>query len=206
MNLSKDIYRNENILAQFRKYNITNFERIEGTIFTEIPDKKIWRNFNNKDEKYILANIGHRDSTLKIINISKERNYDKILILEDDIKITVDPNILLNRNENIINDWDFLYFGGLMENFYRNQIVCAHAYAIRSILFDDIINMLPTSGMETDNFYAKIMQHMSYNHNKSGMYNTRIVFPFNTIIQDRIEYNSNINDKNNREVKDLLWF
>ena len=93
-----------------------------------------------------------------------------------------------------------------MENFYRNQIVCAHAYAIRSILFDDIINMLPTSGMETDNFYAKIMQHMSYNHNKSGMYNTRIVFPFNTIIQDRIEYNSNINDKNNREVKDLLWF
>lgn len=196
MNLPKDVDRNENILSQFKKYNITNFERIEGKVFTQVPDKNIWRNYNNKDEKYILGNIGHIDSTLEIIKLSKERKYKRILILEDDIEISKDPSELLVTNENILNDWDMLFFGGLIESYFRNQIVCVHAYALNNTLFDDIINMLPVSGMETDCFYAKVIQHMSYNYNQSGMYNTRVIIPFNTIVQNRTMYNSNIN--NNR--------
>ena len=194
MNLARDVDRNKNLLAQFEKFNITNFERIEGKIFTEIPDESLWRNLNQKDDKYILGNLGHQDSTLEIIKLAKERGYKKILIFEDDIKILEDPSKLLSINENILNDWDLLFFGGLVEHFFRNQIVCIHAYAIRDTLFDDILNMLPVSGMETDNFYAKIIQHMSYNGNQSGMYNTRMMIPFNTIVQDRTNYNSNIND------------
>ena len=191
INLAKDVNRNDNVLAQFNRFDITNFERIEATSYTKIPDKKLWRNFNKKDDKYILGQLGCRASHLEIVKIAKERNYKKILILEDDIKILKDPNELLITNENILNDWNFLYFGGLMENFFRNQIVTTHAYALNDTVFDDILNLAVASGMEIDNFYAKVMQHMSYNYNQSGMYNTRVFIPFNTIIQDDA-FNSNI--------------
>ena len=191
INLAKDVNRNDNVLAQFNRFDITNFERIEATSYTKIPDKKLWRNFNKIDDKYILNSLGCRASHLEIVKIAKERNYKKILILEDDIKILKDPNELLITNENILNDWNFLYFGGLMENFFRNQIVTTHAYALNDTVFDDILNLAAASGMEIDNFYAKVMQHMSYNYNQSGMYNTRVFIPFNTIIQDDA-FNSNI--------------
>jgi radical SAM superfamily enzyme with C-terminal helix-hairpin-helix motif len=80
---------------------------------------------------------------------------------------------------------------GNIEHFYRNQIVCAHAYAVRDTMYDDIINMAIPSGMEIDNFYAKILQHMSYNGNQSGKYNIRIAIPFNTIRQNE-SFQSNI--------------
>jgi hypothetical protein len=51
--------------------------------------------------------------------------------------------------------------------------------------------MSDASGMEMDNFYAKIIQHMSYNHNQSGKYNIRVVLPFNQIVQNK-GFNSNI--------------
>ena len=191
INLAKDVNRNDNVLAQFNRFDITNFERIEATSYTKIPDKKLWRNFNKKDDKYILGQLGCRASHLEIVKIAKERNYKKILILEDDIKISKDPSELLITNENILNDWNFLYFGGDIELFYRNQIVTTHAYALKNVVFDDILNLAVASGMEIDNFYAKVMQHMSYNYNQSGMYNTRVFIPFNTIIQDDA-FNSNI--------------
>jgi hypothetical protein len=48
-----------------------------------------------------------------------------------------------------------------------------------------------TSGMEIDNFYAKIIQHMSYNHNSSGRYNIKLVEPFNTV-KVNFDFESNI--------------
>ena len=194
INLAKDTDRNKYVLAQFEKFNITNFERIDAISYTEVPYKNLWRNFNKTDDKYVLGQLGCSASKLKIIKLAKERNYKKILIFEDDIKILVDPNELLKINESILNDLDFLYFGGFIESFFRNQIVCAHAYGLSHKVFDDIINMAIPSGMEMDNFYAKVMQHMSYNHNQSGMYNTRILLPFDTIIQNK-DFNSNISSE-----------
>ena len=191
MNLARDVDRNKNLLAQFEKFNITNFERFDAISVAEIPDKSLWRNLNQKDDKYILGNLGHQYSTLEIIKLAKERGYEKILIFEDDIEILEDPSQLLISNKTILNDWDLLYFGGYVEPQYRNQIVCIHAYAIKDTLFDDILNMLPVSGMETDNFYAKIIQHMSYNGNSDGMYSTRMMVPFDTIVQNKT-FNSNI--------------
>jgi hypothetical protein len=194
MNLARDVDRNKSILEQFKKFNITNFERIEGKIFTEIPHISLWRNLNQTDDKYILGNLGHQHSTIEIIKLSKERKYERILILEDDIEILDDPSYLLTINKNILYDWDILYFGGIIEPFFRNQIVCIHAYALTNVLFDDIINMLPVSGMETDNFYAKIIQHMFYKKNKNYKYNTRMIEPFDRIVQNRNTHPSNINE------------
>jgi hypothetical protein len=185
INLAKDVDRNESILKQFQKFGITNYERIEGYVYDSIPQENVYRNFNIKDDKYVLNSLGCRESHLSIVKIAKERNYKRILILEDDIEFFFESDEVLRINENIQNDWDMLYFGGLIEPFYRNQIVCAHAYALNNTIFDDIINMTNASGMEIDNFYAKILHHMSYNNNQSGKYNIRIMLPFDTIRQNK---------------------
>jgi len=182
INLDKDVDRNEHILFQLAKFNITNIERVSGVVYHDVPDESLWRNFNIKEKRYVLSSLGCRDSHLSIIKIAKERGYKRILILEDDIVFLQDPNELLRRNEAIINDWDMLYFSGLVEHFFRNQIVGGYAYGISHKLYDDMINMAIPSGMEMDNFYAKIIQHASYNYNQSGKYNIRMIEPFNSII------------------------
>ena len=191
INMSKDVARNEHILAQFNQFGIKNFERVEGVHLTELPLPTLYRNFIKADMKYRLGQLGCKAAQLKCIELAKTRGYERVLILEDDITFLQDPNQLLTQNQEILHDWDVLYFGGLIEPFFRNQIVCLHAYAVKSKVFDDIINMADGSGMEMDNFYAKIIQHMSYNHNQSGKYNIRVVLPFNQIVQNK-SYGSNI--------------
>lgn len=191
INMSKDVARNERILAQFSQFGITNFERIEGVQLTSLPSSEKYRNFIKGDMKYRLGQLGCKEAHLNCIKIAKQRGYERVLILEDDITFLQDPNQLFTQNQEILHDWDVLYFGGLIEPFFRNQIVCLHAYAVKSKVFDDIINMADGSGMEMDNFYAKIIQHMSYNYNQSGKYNIRIILPFNQIAQNK-SFESNI--------------
>lgn len=191
INLEKDKSRNSNMIEQFKRFGISNFERVEGVVPLGIPSLSEYRNFIKMDHKYIIGQLGCRSAHLNCIQLAKERGYSRILILEDDSVFLQDPSLLLTQNVEILNDWDVLYFGGLVEPFFRNQIVCLHAYAVNQKVFDDIINMAEPSGMEMDNFYAKIIQHMSYNYNQSGKYNIRIVLPFNQIIQNK-EFNSNI--------------
>jgi GR25 family glycosyltransferase involved in LPS biosynthesis len=193
INLKKDIDRNENMLKQFREFDITNFQRIEGTVLETIPDLYYWRNFVQKflNEKYILGSLGCRNSHLKIMKDALDNNYNRILIFEDDIIFTQDPNKLLSDNIDYLNNWDMIYFGGIIEPQYRNQIVCAHAYALNKKIIEETYYMLPHSGMEVDNFYAKIIQHMSYNYNNEGKYNIQKIEPFNTITQNK-SHKSNI--------------
>jgi GR25 family glycosyltransferase involved in LPS biosynthesis len=193
INLDKDTNRNVNIVEQFRKFDITNFHRIAGTVLKTIPDHYFWRNFNKPflNEKYILGSLGCRNSHLRIMEDALINNYKKILILEDDIVFTQDPNKLLAQNKSILDDWDMLYFGGEIEPHYRNQIVGAYAYALNRNVIEETYYMLASSGMEVDNFYAKIIQHMSYNYNKEGKYRIRKIYPFNTI-QVNFDFGSNI--------------
>ena len=191
INLAKDVKRNNNMLSQFKEFNISNFERYEAIVYNEVPDKSLWRNFIKTNDKYVKGQLGCRESMLNIIKLSKERGYKNILILEDDAYMLNDPSEIMMMNENNISLADMFYFGGLIESQYRGQIVCAHACGIKHTLFDDIINMAVPSGMEMDNFYAKIIQHMSYNYNPSGRYNVLALSPFNTIVQNK-EFASNI--------------
>jgi GR25 family glycosyltransferase involved in LPS biosynthesis len=191
LNLDKDAKRNDSILSQFKELNITNFERVAGVEVDDLPMRTKYRNFIKDDLKYIKGQLGCREAHLSAIRLAKIRGYDRILILEDDITFLEHPAALLDANQWLHHDWDMLYFGGLVEPFFRNQIVCAHAYGVNSTLFDDILQMGPASGMEIDNFYAKVIQHMSYNHNQSGKYRIRIIQPFNQIIQNK-NYESNI--------------
>lgn len=189
INIDKDVDRNNNILSQLNFWNIYNYKRFSPNLITSLPEKYLYRNFIKHENKYILGQLGCRDSHIKIIKECKELGYKNVLILEDDIIIKENPSYLLKSISN--HNWDMLYFGGLIEPYFRGQIVQTHAYAVSNKLFDDIIFMAEHSGMEIDNFYAKIIQQMSYNYNKSGRYYIEIVKPFNTIIQSS-EFESNI--------------
>jgi hypothetical protein len=173
INLSKDTDRNSHILEEFSKYDITNFERVEGTVYTEIPHRNLWRNFNKLDEKYILGSLGARDSHLKVIQTAYNKGYKKILILEDDITFVVNPNKIVPNVQ-----WDMLYLGGMVEPHFRNQIVGAYAYGLSERIYPDILNMAVSSGMEIDNFYAKVLQHMSLNSGRYGQYDVERIDPF----------------------------
>jgi GR25 family glycosyltransferase involved in LPS biosynthesis len=191
INLDKDVNRNQHMISEFEKWDITNFERVSGVIFEEIPDRIYWRNFNKRflNKKYILGSLGCRRTVLEIMKLSIEREYSKILIFEDDIFFTENPHELLN-NQNL-NDWDLMYFGGTVETHCKNQVVGAYAYGVNSSLFEEILIMAPASGMEIDNYYAKIVQHMSYNYNLSYKYNIKLVEPFNTV-KVNFDFESNI--------------
>ena len=191
INLERDILRNEHMLAQFKKSGITNFERINAIELTELPGKEKYRNFIKHDLRYQIGQLACRASHVKCITLAKERNYKNVLILEDDAVFLQDPNVLLAQNHTTISDWDMLYWGGLIEPHFRGQVVCAHAYGVKNTLYDDILYMADASGMEIDNFYAKIIQHMSFNHNHTGRYNIRGMAPFNQVIQNKA-FQSNI--------------
>ena len=185
INLAKDLERNSHILEELSKYNIANFERVDGVIYDSIPNKNLWRNFNKTDDRYVLGSLGARDSHLKVVSIAKERCYKRILILEDDITFVTNPNRI-----DINQDWDMLYLGGMIEPHFRNQIVGAYAYALSEKIYDDILNIAVPSGMEIDNFYAKILQHMSLNSGRYGQYNVEKIEPFP--VRVNFEYGSNI--------------
>jgi glycosyl transferase family 25 len=182
INLKKDVDRNNYMISQFEEFNITNYERFEAIECNEVPQENTWRNFIKNDIRYIKGSIGCRNSHLGIIKLAKERKYKNILILEDDIMMLQDPSKILEMNLNSINIADMFYFGGLIEPHYRSQVVGAYAYAITERIYNDILEMAIPSGMEIDNFYAKIIQHMSYNYNLRGQYNIMMLQPFNSIV------------------------
>jgi hypothetical protein len=114
----------------------------------------------------------------------------KSIVLED-IEFLTDPHELLRNNLSSLETWDMLYFGGAVESHFRDQIVGAYAYAVNRKIAEEISYMLPTSGMEVDNFYAKVLHHMSYNYRPGGRYEIKKILPFNQI-KVNFDYNSNI--------------
>jgi GR25 family glycosyltransferase involved in LPS biosynthesis len=194
INLKKDVGKNEGILKQFREFNITNFKRIEGTVLEVVPDRYYWRNFNEHllSEKYILGSLGCRNSHLRIMEDALNNDYSKILIFEDDAVFTQDPNKILNNNVNNLGNWDMVYFGGIIEPQHRNQIVRSHAYGISRKLIEETYYMASSSGMEIDNFYAKILFHMSYNYSPTGKYLIQKMHPFNTVLQNKLTQSDTI--------------
>ena len=186
INMPDDRAREDALLTQLGRWNIRNVQRVDGVAVdaSMVPPER-YRKFIKRDPKYIQGGLGCAEAHINAVKLAKQQGWKRVLILEDDVEILQDPNRILNQNVSILDDWDMLYFGGLVEPEFRNQIVCTHAYALDSRLYDDIIYMARASGMEIDNFYAKVLQHMSYNHNQVGKWRIRRIEPFNQIVQNK---------------------
>jgi GR25 family glycosyltransferase involved in LPS biosynthesis len=191
INLDRDVKRNESIISNFSKFGITNYIRVPGVLVDTIPEPYLYRNFIKKNERYIKGQLGCREAHLNIISDAKKNSYSRIAIFEDDIIFTINPSQLLAGNLYNIQEFDLLYFGGLQEQVFNNQIVTTHAMGISYRIFDDILYMAEPSGMEIDNFYAKIIQQMSKNTRQGGKCIVKKIEPFNSI-QQSTKFTSNI--------------
>ena len=124
INMDKDTDRNDNILNLFKVHNITNYRRVQGQKVDYKQVKPIlYRNFNERDEKYVNGQLGCRLGHLMAIQDAKDNNYERILILEDDIHgLGWYWSDLIQANLAAFETFDMMYFGGLVEQHYRNQI------------------------------------------------------------------------------------
>ena len=101
--------------------------------------------------------IGCLNAHINAIKYAKSLNLDTIMICEDDIIIKdtfKDCDIPL--------EWDMIFFGGILSNI-RFQIPgwilgtfwCAHAYVIKSTLFDFILDIYNTLDLNDMHYNGK---------------------------------------------------
>ncbi len=125
--------------------------------------------------------LGILNTHLKIINESKEKNYENILILEDDIEFTEKIKLLDEYMSIVPNDWDMIYFGGNHNkhmgkkiNYLNYKIIKLeetygiHCVAINNSIYDLILNVIDKRKKPIDVYYADIQKNYNcYGFNPS---------------------------------------
>ena len=181
INLDDRQDRWRSVTSELRKANINKYKRlpavkINAQDFQNLPSTAYDR-FQEKDTGYIEGSMGCKLSHLACIKEAKANNYDKILILEDDVIITEDANLKFNKVLTQLNKWDMLYLGGRYKNggFYANgskweqeQVsdnllklkgaMLASSYGLSKNIYDTILNNAFQSGQEMDIFYYAMHQ------------------------------------------------
>lgn len=194
----------EKCLENLKKHDIKNYERFSAIRpqISQVPvtyyNKLVFGHFKD-DPKYICGAVGCKMSHHTVIKMAKERNYKKILILEDDFEFAENLDSVLADHEKLIRNlpWDMLYFGGnhlttlhhVNKNLYRAiSINTTHAYAINSSIFDMVLDKLLVCGSEIDYFYRSQI-HLTYQ--------TLCIFPslavqrqgYSDIVNANVNYN-----------------
>jgi GR25 family glycosyltransferase involved in LPS biosynthesis len=110
INLEERTDRWQECILNFEKHNITNYERIDAVKIKEQIDPKR------------KGQIGCCLSYAKTIEQAIKENLNQFLILEDDFYFSYQKDILnikLTQSFNDLpNNWDLLYLGGTVGNFY----------------------------------------------------------------------------------------
>ena len=139
INLNKRIERWENVERQLKlaNINVTRFEGIDGE---NLPLKN----------SLLSGELGCLYSHIEVIKDAKRNEYQKILILEDDIILPKNINKVLEEIKNIPWDWKLLYLGASQldwtdieltdKKYYKcKNTYGTFAYSIDCSLFDEII-------------------------------------------------------------------
>jgi hypothetical protein len=155
INLDKRTDRWEDCVKQFKKHNLT-VER-----FSAIDGSKI-----NNPTKLMTGEYGILSTHIELIKDAKNKGYKNILILEDDVEFIDNLNEYFSLFKGQIpDDWVMLYLSGnhiggclqvsgnIFKIFHSYAI---HSFAIKSELFDLIINGLPKYKKAVDIFYAEL--------------------------------------------------
>lgn len=171
INLPEATNRWENCLEQLNKYNITNYERVNGHKINNINDINKDYLFNLKKKgfptKTIIGSYGCKLSHLEIMKSNLNNLNKNILVLEDDFIIK--ENFIENLKKNI-NDfkklsnyktYKILYFGlSYFKNFKKTKIINniynvqnaygGFAYLINTNYINDLYNHCINNNIEID--------------------------------------------------------
>ena len=206
INLDSRPDRMASVEKQLENANISNYKRFSAI---KVEPENLSRystvsydRFEKKYSKYILGSLGCKLSHLAVIKEAQENDYDRILILEDDILIDENIDVMFEKATNQLKEWDMFYlggnyrYGGLYANgnkweqdVFSDNIqklkgaMCACAYGLSKNIYGAILNNAFQSGQEIDIFYYSMHQF----RNEFGYYG---VIP--EIITQIAENNSDI--------------
>ena len=186
INLEYRVDRRESILRELRKAGIKNFEFFVAIQPNTVQDLfRVNRHFLKdppswlKDTdprhylKYRLGSLGCLLSHVAVMKIALERNYKRILILEDDATFVSDIRRYGDMCRAVSTQvgklpFDILYLGGthvgnflteVSRNVYKTkQTGCATGYIITHEIMPYIIQNALRFGREIDIFYIKAVQ------------------------------------------------
>ena len=166
---------------QLKNANVSNYKRFSA-IKVEPEDlfqyaTISYDRFEKKYSKYILGSLGCKLSHLEIIKEAQEKDYDRILILEDDILIDENINVIFEKATSQLKEWDMFYLGGNYQygGYYANGnkwyqeafsdniqklqgAMCACSYGLSKNIYSTILNNAFQSGQEIDIFYYSMHQ------------------------------------------------
>lgn len=171
INLDEREDRFKKIENELNTQNITNYVRFPAVKpdLIDYPYHAATHKFSSKSDNYIRGSLGCKLSHLSILKHAKQHNYNRILILEDDIQFTNNIEVL-NNALNTLSDTDFilLYLSAnlLKVNLtkYVNNIfkiknaLCAHSYIVNCSYCDFLIKGIETSPYEIDVYYKAIQE------------------------------------------------
>jgi len=157
INLKNSKKRLINMVEMFKRYNIKNYERFDA-VDVERADRSGWKYpliHLKEQSNYVNYDITKRQLAVKlshysVLEIMKNRGYNKILVMEDDIDIHVTNMKNIYSNLNLVKqnrlDWDMFYFFGSYPN-------------IGSEIYGDVRPLKHTSGLVT---YAVNKRNLDY--------------------------------------------
>jgi glycosyl transferase family 25 len=159
INLDKRTDRWEKFLAEIKQINLENVNR-----FSAIDGNNIINGTN-----LLNGELGVLLSHYELIKLAKEKNFDNILILEDDVVFTHTASKLDEYMEKIPQNWDFIYFGGnhiygrepqkINDKVIKlNHTVALQCIAIKNTMYDVILEVLGKKKKQVDAYYADLQK------------------------------------------------
>lgn len=159
VNLESRPDRWEQVQKEFNKFNITNVNR-----FNAVDGSKI----GNPNPRLLKGEVGILVTHINIIDMAKDKGFENILIMEDDVYFTDELFKLEEYMSAVPNDWDMLYFGAnhvygklplemVNEKIAKlNFSVGLQCVAIKNTMFDKILNIIPNIEKQIDAYYGDL--------------------------------------------------
>ena len=163
INLDRREDRMEMANKELSKFNI-EFER-----FSAVDGNNIKKEDYTTNPNIPVGAVGCLLSHLNLIKTCKERGYNRVLILEDDIILSDDFESRFKEYiKEIPENWDMFYLGGnhnehsgmklnmISPNVGKcSHTFSAHAYAINEKMFDETISIISKAEKEVDVYYSE---------------------------------------------------
>jgi GR25 family glycosyltransferase involved in LPS biosynthesis len=138
--------------------DVHRFEAIDGT---QIPPLGVLKN----------GELGCHLSHLRILEMAQKKNYECILIFEDDVEFHRNFKLLFPKYmKQVPEGWDLLYFGGnhsedpqpVSKNILRvTNTKCAHAYAVHKRMYQPLIDGLIKCDVMVDVYYSQVQRNFN---------------------------------------------
>lgn len=165
INLDRRIDRWEHFLNQSKKINLDNFERVSAIDGNKLNPSDFGSSLNHGELGLVLT-------TIKIFEDSIQKNYQKILILEDDCVFENELTKIDLFFENLPTDWDMIYFGGnhnehggypepIVINDYVKKVLytySSHMIGFNIKIYEKIISLLKTNQFPVDIVYSLLQK------------------------------------------------